>query len=133
MPARHTLETDERGLPTGARTPVEGTERDFTTARFVGPVVLDTAYTTLERDADGLARATLDAPGGVGGAALWVDSAFPYLMVYTGDTLGEVQRRRHAVAIEPMTCPPNAFRTGDDVIALEPGREWTARWGIEPQ
>ena len=63
VPARHTLETDERGLPTGARTPVEGTERDFTTARFVGPVVLDTAYTTLERDADGLARATLDAAG----------------------------------------------------------------------
>ena len=86
---RHTLETDERGLPTGARTPVEGTERDFTTARFVGPVVLDTAFTTLERDADGVARATLDLPGGVGGAALWVDTAFPYLMVYTGDTLGE--------------------------------------------
>ena len=83
--------------------------------------------------ADGVARATLDAPGGVGGAALWVDAGFPYLMVYTGDTLGEVQRRRHAVAIEPMTCPPNAFRTGDDVLALEPGQEWTARWGIEPQ
>ena len=64
-------------------------------------------------------RSTL--PGGVGGAALWVDPAFPYLMVYTGDTLGEVQRRRHAVAIEPMTCPPNAFRTGDDVIALAAG------------
>ena len=90
MPARHTLETDERGLPTGRYAPVEGTERDFTTARFVGPVVLDTAYTTLERDVDGLARATLDLPGGVGGAARngWTP-AYPYLMVYTGDTLGE--------------------------------------------
>jgi aldose 1-epimerase len=113
-------------------TPVEGTDRDYTTARFVGPTVLDTAYTTLERDADGLARAGLDAPGGVGGASLWVDAGFPYLMVYTGDTLGELQRRRRAVAIEPMTCPPNALRTGSDVIVLEPGHEWTARWGIEP-
>ena len=86
----------------------------------------------LERDADGLARADLDAPGGVGGATLWVDAGFPYLMVYTGDTLGEVQRRRRAVAIEPMTCPPNALRTGKDVIDLQPGQEWTARWGIEP-
>ena len=56
VPARHTLDMDERGLPTGALTPVEGTDRDFTTARFVGPVVLDTAYTTLERGADGLAQ-----------------------------------------------------------------------------
>ena len=121
VPARHTLDMDDRGLPTGVLSPVEGTERDFTTARFVGPAVLDTAYTTLERDAEGLARVTLDAPGGVGGAALWVDAGFPYLMVYTGDTLGEVQRRRRGVAIEPMTCPPNALRTGTDVIALQPG------------
>ena len=133
VPARHTLEMDDRGLPTGVLAPVEGTERDFTTARFVGPAVLDTAYTTLQREADGLARATLEAPGGVGGASLWVDEGFPYLMVYTGDTLGEVQRRRRAVAIEPMTCPPNALRTGTDVIALQPGQEWTARWGIEPR
>jgi aldose 1-epimerase len=75
----------------------------------------------------------LDAPGGVGGAALWVDAGFPYLMVYTGDTLGEVQRRRRGVAVEPMTCPPNALRTGTDVIVLQPGNEWTARWGIEPR
>ena len=133
VPASHTLDMDDRGLPTGALSPVEGTERDFTTPRFVGPAVLDTAYTTLERDADGVARATLDAPGGVGGAALWVDAGFPYLMVYTGDTLGEVQRRRRGVAIEPMTCPPNALRTGTDVIVLQPGHEWTARWGIEPR
>src|SRR3984957_20174698 len=133
VPAHHTLDTDDRGLPTGTLTPVEGTDRDFTTARFIGPVVLDTGYTTLDRDAEGVARASLEAPGGVGGVTLWGDAGFPYLMVYTGDALGEVQRRRHAVAIEPMTCPPNAFRTGDDVLALEPGREWTARWGIEPQ
>ena len=95
--------------------------------------MLDTAYTTLERGADGLARASLDAPGGVNGATLWVDEAFPYLMVYTGDTLGDVQRRRRAVALEPMTCPPNALRTGTDVIDLEPGQEWAARWGIVPR
>ena len=95
--------------------------------------IRDRAYTTLERDTGGLARASLDAPGGATGAELWVDRGFPYLMVYTGDTLPELQRRRRAVAIEPMTCPPNALRTGKDVVDLQPGQEWTARWGIEPR
>jgi aldose 1-epimerase len=133
LPALDTLDLDERGLPTGALTPVSGTDRDFTSPRFVGPVVLDTAFTSLERDADGLTRATIDAPGGAGGTTLWTDESFPYLMVYTGDTLGEVQRRRHAIAIEPMTCPPNALRTGKDVVDLQPEQEWTARWGISPR
>ena len=68
VPARHTLDLNDRGLPTGALTPVEGSDRDFERSRFVGPAVLDTAYTSLERDADGKARASLDAPGGVTGA-----------------------------------------------------------------
>jgi aldose 1-epimerase len=133
VPARHTLDTDDRGLPTGALTPVEGTERDFTTQRFVGPAVLDTAFTTLERNAEGRAEASLDAPGGARGATLWVDQGFGYLMVYTGDTLPEQSRRRRAVALEPMTCPPNALRTAKDVIELQPDQEWSASWGITPR
>jgi galactose mutarotase-like enzyme len=133
LPAHDTLDLDQRGLPTGTLTPVAGSERDFTTARFVGPAVLDTAFTTLDRDGAGRAWASLDAPGGATGASLWADPGFGYLMVYTGDTLGELARRRRAVAIEPMTCPPNALRTGKDLLTLEPGREWSASWGIVPR
>ncbi|HEY1832500.1 MAG TPA: aldose 1-epimerase family protein [Acidimicrobiales bacterium] len=133
LPAHDTLDLDDRGLPTGALTPVAGTERDFTTARFVGPTSLDTAFTTLDRDAEGKAWASLDVPGGAAGAQLWVDAGFPYLMAYTGDTLGELHRRRRAVAIEPMTCPPNALRTGKDLIVLQPDSEWSATWGISPR
>jgi aldose 1-epimerase len=133
VPGRHTVDLDDRGLPTGALTSVTGTDRDFTGSRFVGPTVLDTAFTTLERDTDGLVRASLDAPGGATGATLWADGGFRYLMVYTGDTLGDVARRRRAVAIEPMTCPPNALRSGTDVVVLQPGQEWTGRWGITPR
>jgi aldose 1-epimerase len=50
-------------------------------------------------------------------------------MVFTGDTLADVKRR--SIAVEPMTCPPNAFRTGEGVIVLEPGESTTGRWGIE--
>jgi hypothetical protein len=35
--------------------------------------------------------------------------SYPFVMVFTGD-LAEVGRR--GLAIEPMTCAPNAFRTG---------------------
>jgi aldose 1-epimerase len=133
LPAHDTLDVDDRSLPTGGLTPVKGTERDFTTARFVGPTALDTAFTNLDRDADGRAWASLDVPGGATGASLWVDQKFPYLMVYTGDTLSEVSRRRRAVAIEPMTCPPNALRTGKDVVVLQPDQDWSATWGITPR
>jgi aldose 1-epimerase len=50
-------------------------------------------------------------------------------MIFTGDTLPDVNRR--SIAVEPMTCPPNAFRTGTDVITLEPGMSWTGTWGID--
>jgi aldose 1-epimerase len=33
--------------------------------------------------------------------------------------------------VEPMTCPPNAFRTGEGVLVLEPGDSTTAEWGIQ--
>ena len=45
-----------------------------------------------------------------------MDDAFTHVMVYTGDTLEPEERRRQGIAIEPMTCPPNAFRSGTDVI-----------------
>jgi len=51
-------------------------------------------------------------------------------MVFSGDPLPDVARR--SLAVEPMTCPPNAFQTGVDLIRLEPGRSFTSTWGIRP-
>ena len=50
--------------------------------------------------------------------------------MFTGDPL-EPERRRKALAVEPMTCPPNAFATGDDLLVLQPGEAVTHTWGIE--
>jgi aldose 1-epimerase len=93
--------------------------------------VLDNAYTELERGADGHARVLLDDPDGEAGLTLWVDESYPWLMVFTGDPLPDVARR--SIAVEPMTCPPNAFRTGDSLIRLEPGESNSSSWGIEPR
>ena len=58
---------------------------------------------------------------------LWVDESYPYLSC-SRDPLPSVSRR--SLAVEPMTCPPNAFRTGDEVVVLEPGETATGVWGI---
>ena len=51
-------------------------------------------------------------------------------MVYTADQVERPERRRAAVAIEPMTCPPDALRTGSDLIELGPGESWRGVWGL---
>ena len=60
--------------------------------------------------------------------SLWVDESYPYLMLFSGDPLPDVRRR--SLAAEPMTCPPNAFRTGEALIRLKPGSSFTGTWGI---
>ena len=64
------------------------------------------------------------------GLSLWVDESYRYLQLFTGDPLPDVSRR--SLAVEPMTCPPNAFRTGEDLVRLEPGSELRERLGDRP-
>jgi aldose 1-epimerase len=128
VPATHVLDPDADGGD-HALVPVAGSARDFTEPRRLGGERLDTAYAGLIRGADGRARAVLRRPGG-DSVELWVDEAFGYLMVYTADEVGDPARRRGAVAIEPMTCPPEAFRTGTGVVDLAPGASWTGAWGL---
>jgi len=126
-PARTVLQSDERGLPIDAQT-VEGTEYDFRKFRRIDSTVLDHAFTDLERDHDGLARVELRDPESKTQVSLWVDQSYSHLMLFTGDPLANVRRR--SLAVEPMTCPPNAFRTGDSLIRLEPGSSFAGTWGI---
>ena len=128
-PGARVLSSDARGLPTGSE-PVDGTDLDFRVGRLIGTTELDHAFTGLDRGEDGRARVTLREPSDGRMLTLWVDEGYPYLMLFTGDPLPDVNRR--SLAVEPMTCPPNAFRSGDSVIRLEPGRSTTTAWGITP-
>ena len=131
VPADRRLVSDERGLPTGEEK-VAGTPFDFREPRRIENTKLDTAFTDLAADSDGRSRAELRGDSGRA-VELWVGPEFGYLMVYTGDTLDPESRRRQGVAIEPMTCPPNALRTGTDLIRLNPGGFWEGAWGIQPR
>ena len=122
------IRTDEdRQLPTGTA-PVLGTEFDFSTPRPIGATAIDHAFTELDRDGDGRSWVRLTGPD-EHSVELWLDDGYPYVELYTADTL-RPERRRRGLAVEPMTCPPNAFQTGDSVIRLEPGATTTATWGV---
>ena len=62
---------------------------------------------------------------------VWADPQHRYLMVFTGDSLPDSSVRRRGLGLEPMTCPPNAFRSGQGLITLAPGASRVTRWGVE--
>ena len=130
VPAGTTYVMDERGLPVETR-PVVGSAVDFRQGRRIGAAQLDVAYTDLDRDADGRAVVEL-APGDGSGRStrLWMDGACTHLMVYSGDTLSEPDRRRRGLAVEPMTCAPDMLRSGDGRRVLEEGASFEAAWGL---
>lgn len=119
VPAATRLRTDDRGIPTGAE-PVDGTPYDLRRTRTLGDLEIDHPFTDLERDGTGHAWARLSH--GERSVSLWADQAHAWLQVFTGD--------RGALAVEPMTCPPNAYVTGTGLITLAPGESVTSAWGI---
>jgi aldose 1-epimerase len=128
LPAARWQPADDRGIPSGPPQDVAGSPFDFRQRRPIGATALDHAFTALDTDADGRAWARLAGPAAA--LALWAGSGHRWLQVFTGDALGADARRR-AVAIEPMTCPPNAFASGTDLLTLQPGASVTHRWGIQ--
>jgi aldose 1-epimerase len=127
LPAATRILTDERQLPSGAE-PVEGTPFDFRRSRRIGALEIDCPFTGLETDSAGGSVTRLTGSDGRT-VELWADATYPFLEVYTGDTLAP-GRRRTGVAVEPMTCPPNALQTGENLIVLEPDESVTTTFGV---
>ena len=132
IPARSLLEVDDRLLPTSLA-PVDGTEQDFRQPRLVGATALDTAFTNVAADVDGRWRVSVVHSDTGRAVTVWADAtAYPWLQVFSGDSLPPTTRRTSGIAVEPMTCAPDAFNSGEDLLVLEPGREFMASWGITP-
>jgi aldose 1-epimerase len=131
LPAATRLVTDERLIPTG-REDVRDTELDYRMARPVRGTVLDTAFTDLDREPDGRVEVQVRDPRAGTGVALWMDDRFGHVQLFTGDTLPTGARK--ALAVEPMTAPPDAFNSGVGLVTLgpagSPGEEHSASWGI---
>lgn len=127
LPAERYLAVDGRMIPRGGFD-VDSSPYDFRKPRPLAGTALDTAFGGLQRELDGVGRIRLSGPDG-GAVTLWLDRGLEWVQVFTGDALAG-DRRRAAVAVEPMSCPPDAFNSGTDLIRLEPGRLVTHRWGI---
>jgi len=125
---RRLLLDPDRRLPTGETASSRGTDVDFSKPRAIGRTVVDECYCGLERDAEGRIWATVASPKRK--LTIWADHHYQYLQVFTGDTLAP-ERRRRGLAIEPMTCPPDAFNSKVDLIMLEPDERRMLQWGVD--
>jgi aldose 1-epimerase len=128
IPAATRVPVDERMLPSGPPVAVAGTADDFTRARPVGRRAIDTCFGDLARDGDGRARVRLAGPARA--IELWLDERFRFVHVYTADAVDDPARARAGIAIEPITCAPDAFNSGAGLEVLEPGASITARCGL---
>jgi len=125
------FETDDRLLPIGEH-PVDETVYDLRGGVRVGDVGgrLDTAFGGV-RHRPGGEVARLEDPATGRRLTLHQDLAWRYLQVFTPTAFpGSDGRERQAVAIEPMTAPPDALRSGEGLVRLEPGARWAGGWAL---
>jgi aldose 1-epimerase len=131
LPAATRLLTNDRMLPV-ADEPVEGTPYDFRVRRPIRDLALDDAFTDVSRDAEGRDQVELFDPASGAGVGLWMDAAHGWVQVYSGDDLPVAARA--SLAVEPMTAPANAFRSGRGLVVLgSAGSEddtHSSSWGI---
>ncbi len=131
VPAARYLEVDDRLNPVEVRD-VDGTRFDIRGGRGVSDLDLDTAYTGLDFgevvDGRGIS-AWLIAPDG-SRTVLRQDVGWPWVQAFTTDVYATPAGPISAVAVEPMTAPPDALNSGDDLIWLQPGDDWQGGWDL---
>lgn len=118
--------TRDRLLPVKEAS-VEGHGFDFRKEKALGRLKLDHAFTGISRDSHGIAKVSVFDPSGTGVELAW-GSEWPWVQIHTGDK--PVGPDRLGVAVEPMTCPPDAFNSGTHLVRLAPGQVHSASWSI---
>ncbi len=120
FPAKEVLEVDDRNIPTGGSEPYH----TFNTPRPIGDTQLDHCF---RLDTSGEIADTIIENRDAGlKYKVWQETGihkYNYLQVYTPPS-------RQSIAIEPMTCAPNAFNNEDGLIVLSPGERISVSWGI---
>jgi aldose 1-epimerase len=105
--------------------PVDGTDYDLRSGRRVGDLSLDTAF-------GGVTRGGVHTLASADGRSveIWQDDSFGYVQVFITDLFPDGDGFARAIAIEPMTAPPDALNSGLGLIWLEPGERWSGSWGV---
>lgn len=130
VPGASYVEVDDRLLPVRT-SPVAGSDADFRERKALGTHRLDTAYTDLEV-VDGRWTVTVATPGRQV-VDVWAEaSTLPWAQVFSGKAEAD-QSGEHGIAVEAMSCPADAFNSGDSLVRIAPGETWTGTWGISPR
>ena len=137
LPAAEVLHvTPDRLVPTELRA-VEADDAgrfDYRAARAIGGAEIDHAYTGLIRAATGEAVVRLTDAAGSGVEMSW-DAACPWVQVHTADLPDRSAGHRAGLAVEPMTCAPDAFNAArypfdTGLLVIGPGETVDAGWRI---
>ncbi|WP_323958667.1 galactose mutarotase [Arthrobacter sp. JZ12] len=127
VPASSVLQvTEDRLIPTDL-TDVSSSHFDFREPRLIGSTFVDHAYTNINYDGGAATVAVRAADGR--GAAITFDEGCPWVQIHTADKPDPAVSRL-GLAAEPMTCPPDAFNSGTDLLVLEPGDTHAVGWRI---
>ena len=134
VPAHEVLDVDEdTKLPRRLHPVAEFADGafDFTSARPIGPQRIDHAMTGIEAEG-GTTGVELFGPDAAdsGVSLSWDPEALPWVQIFTADVPDHPELDRRAVAVEAMTCPPDAFNSGTDLLVLDPGETHEATWTI---
>lgn len=129
IPGSGYLEFNERLVPTGKILGVAGTPWDYLRLREIGRQRFNHCYVQFERDARGMATASLRHSASGRMTDITMDPAFSAVVVYTGDAIADAPRA--AVAIEPMTCASDAFNHPEwRLKRLVPAETFSGRYCI---
>jgi len=120
------IDVDER-LNARGELPVDGTRYDARLGLRVGDLEFDTAFGGVTHR-DG-ASAWLSAPDGAT-LELVQDVDWGYVQVFTTPVFPRPTGSGFAIAIEPMTAPPDALNSGRGLQWLEPGAASEGSWGL---
>ncbi len=129
MEANSYLSSDPTTGWIGEKAGCAQTDLDFSKGKHMRGVSLDHTFMDLARDQNGKGWIYVSGQD-ERVVALWMDEHYSYIQLFTSDTL-EGERRRKAIAVEPMTCGPQAFRSGESLLELGPSEQASLSWGMK--
>ncbi|BDR53220.1 aldose 1-epimerase [Bombiscardovia nodaiensis] len=129
IPCRTHVEVNDRLIPTGEEAAQDG--NDLSQGISLKGCAFDDAWCDPIRDAQGRSTAVFTRPDGIR-VELWGDETINAWQVCTG-TGFDASFRPAGVAVEPMTAYANAFRTGKDLVAIDPGQTYSSQVGYRAE
>jgi len=128
IPAKKLVEFDNNLFPTGKTIDLEYSSLNFGNSKKIKENIIDNCFCGLDTE-NGIAKTCLTFQDYK--VKIWQDRNFPYLQIYSGDTIPE-QYRRHGLAVEPQTCTGFALNKPEmGLIILSPDEKFIGSWGVE--